>query len=85
MALFKEKESKEAIQSELDDLLIVFGDLEERAAKYKVRVKFQCENYLEIDTNADCSQTRLQVLGEAVSDGEDDGDDDSSEDEGGVD
>ena len=28
--------SKEAAQSELDDLLMVFGDLEEKAAKYKV-------------------------------------------------
>lgn len=31
------EKSKEAIQSELDDLLIVFGDLEEQVAKQKVR------------------------------------------------
>ncbi len=29
-------ESKDAVQSELDDLLMVFGDLEEKVGKYKV-------------------------------------------------
>lgn len=28
--------AKDAVQSELDDLLMVFGDLEEKLAKYKV-------------------------------------------------
>lgn len=32
------KKSKEAVQSELDDLLIVFGDLEDQVAKQKVCV-----------------------------------------------
>lgn len=30
------KKSKDAVQSELDDLLIVFGDLEDQVAKQKV-------------------------------------------------
>jgi chromosome segregation ATPase len=35
-----EKESeKKAVQSELDDLLMVFEDLEEKAEKYKRRLK----------------------------------------------
>jgi hypothetical protein len=28
-----------AVQSELDDLLMVLGDLEEKASKYKVMIK----------------------------------------------
>lgn len=32
------KKEKEAAQSELDDLLMVFADLEEQAAKQKVRI-----------------------------------------------
>jgi septal ring factor EnvC (AmiA/AmiB activator) len=34
----KEKE-KQTVQSELDDLLMVFGDLEDKVAKYKERLK----------------------------------------------
>lgn len=30
------EEAKDAVQSELDDLLMVFGDLEEKLAQYKV-------------------------------------------------
>jgi hypothetical protein len=30
------REAKETTQSELDDLLMVFGDLEEKVTKYKV-------------------------------------------------
>ena len=36
----KEKaKEKDATQTELDDLLMVFGDLEEKVEKYKVRYK----------------------------------------------
>jgi intracellular protein transport protein USO1 len=36
-ALLKEKEDQRtAVQNELDDLLMVLGDLEEKAMKYKV-------------------------------------------------
>jgi hypothetical protein len=31
------EEEKQSVQNELDDLLMVFGDLEEKVAKYKVR------------------------------------------------
>lgn len=34
----KEKE-KDAVQGELDDLLMVFGDLEDKVEKYKEKVK----------------------------------------------
>lgn len=33
----RKEEEKDAAQAELDDLLIVFNDLEEKVAKYKVR------------------------------------------------
>ncbi len=39
----KEKE-KQAVQSELDDLLMVFGDLEDKVTKYKQRLKALGEN-----------------------------------------
>ncbi len=39
-AALAEKESeKQAIQNELDDLLMVFGDLEEKVTKYKAKLK----------------------------------------------
>ncbi|SPJ82172.1 related to transport protein USO1 [Fusarium torulosum] len=36
--LSESKEARETTQSELDDLLMVFGDLEEKVAKYKTRL-----------------------------------------------
>ena len=39
----KEKE-KQAVQGELDDLLMVFGDLEDKVTKYKDRLKELGEN-----------------------------------------
>ncbi|KAK2041139.1 hypothetical protein LZ31DRAFT_473051 [Colletotrichum somersetense] len=38
-AVHKAEEDKQAIQNELDDLLMVFGDLEEKVAKYKAKLK----------------------------------------------
>ncbi|KAL2018059.1 hypothetical protein VTK56DRAFT_1325 [Thermocarpiscus australiensis] len=35
----EKEEERKAVQSELDDLLIVFGDLEEKVSKYKERLK----------------------------------------------
>jgi len=37
--LEKKEEEKKAVQEELDDLLMVFGDLEEKKAKYKKHCK----------------------------------------------
>ncbi|KAL1881968.1 hypothetical protein VTK73DRAFT_3297 [Phialemonium thermophilum] len=37
--LEQKDEEKQAVQTELDDLLMVFGDLEEKTAKYKDRLK----------------------------------------------
>lgn len=41
--LHKETE-KQAVQSELDDLLMVFGDLEEKSSTYKERLRALGEN-----------------------------------------
>jgi chromosome segregation ATPase len=38
-ALAEKEREKKAVQSELDDLLMVFGDLEEKSEKYKERLK----------------------------------------------
>ena len=65
----KEEERKIA-QGELDDLLMVFGDLEEKVSKYKVGLS---SHYVEADTNQ-AKQRQLKALGEEVSEGEDDGD-----------
>src|SRR6266536_3540922 len=35
----KAEKEKQAVQSELDDLLMVFGDLEEKVTKYKEQLK----------------------------------------------
>ena len=44
-AALQEKETaRHAAQSELDDLLMVFGDLEDKVAKYKERLKALGEN-----------------------------------------
>lgn len=37
--LSNELAAKKTVQAELDDLLIVFGDLEEKVARYKVRLR----------------------------------------------
>jgi intracellular protein transport protein USO1 len=38
-ALAEKENERKAVQSELDDLLMVFGDLEEKSSKYKERLK----------------------------------------------
>ena len=38
-ALAEKVKERNAVQSELDDLLMVFGDLEEKSEKYKERLK----------------------------------------------
>ena len=73
-----------AIQSELDDLLMVLGDLEEKASSYKVITTWNlCSQHLarlivrlHIGAIANLSQKRLKALGEVVSDGEDDNEED---------
>jgi hypothetical protein len=59
----KDKE-REGVQSELDDLLIVFGDLEEKVETYKERLRAHGEN----------------VSDEEDGDGDDDGGEDSDVD-----
>lgn len=81
-ALKKAQNSKDSIQSELDDLLIVFGDLEEKAAKYKVR-RFSMLN--ERQELMFCEQARLKKLGEDVSDDDESDEEDSEHGEDGVD
>lgn len=73
------KKSKETVQSELDDLLIVFGDLEDQVAKQKVRVEAcQSDGYKANDLSS--TQSRLRELGEPVSDAEEDSDDEDDVD-----
>jgi chromosome segregation ATPase len=38
-ALVEKEKAREAVQSELDDLLMVFGDLEEKVERYKARLQ----------------------------------------------
>ncbi|PQE23148.1 hypothetical protein CJF31_00006857 [Rutstroemia sp. NJR-2017a BVV2] len=69
----KEK-ARQAAQSELDDLLMVFGDMEEKVSKYKERLKELGENVSDDEDDDD-------------DDDDDDNDDeeDGGEDESGVD
>ena len=43
-ALAEKEHERKAVQSELDDLLMVFGDIEEKSSKYKERLKELGEN-----------------------------------------
>lgn len=43
-ALAEKETRRQAVQSEFDDLLMVFGDLEDKASKYKERLKVMGEN-----------------------------------------
>ena len=38
-AMAENETGRQAVQSELDDLLMVFGDLEDKSSKYKKRLK----------------------------------------------
>ena len=42
----EKEEERKSTQNELDDLLIVFSDMEEKVTKYKVRFTQSCENAL---------------------------------------
>lgn len=76
------REAREMTQSELDDLLMVFGDLEEKMTKYKVGwQRGDIFTILDASSVLTSSQDRLIELGETVSDGEDDDEDDDDEEE----
>lgn len=67
------QEGRKTAQGELDDLLMVFGDLEDKVARYKVGAShwlLAVSRHFFTDTS--CFQHRLVALGETVSDGEDD-------------
>jgi peptidoglycan hydrolase CwlO-like protein len=66
----KEK-ARQAAQSELDDLLMVFGDMEEKVSKYKNRLKELGENVSDDEDDDD--------------DDDNDDEEDGGEDESGVD
>lgn len=74
----KEKEeARNATQTELDDLLIVFGDLEAKRETDKVRYRLKyLYPFLEDQKLIKTLQNRLKELGEDVSEDEDDDDDD---------
>jgi len=52
-ALLEKETEKQAVQSELDDLLMVFGDLEEKVTKYKERLKARGENISDDEQDED--------------------------------
>lgn len=59
---------------------MVFGDLEEKVAKYKVRIFSRTIHFDRETDHRLLEQSRLRELGETVSDGEDDDDDDDDKD-----
>ncbi|WZH42562.1 uncharacterized protein QYS62_003558 [Fusarium acuminatum] len=67
--LSESKEARETTQSELDDLLMVFGDLEEKVAKYKTRL-------------VELGEAVSDGEGEDEDEDEDDDDDDEDDSEG---
>jgi hypothetical protein len=69
--LVEEREAQRAaVQSDLDDLLLVLGDLEEKSAKYKVSTNLgRVSLYNFVINNL---QKRLLDLGVTVSDCEED-------------
>lgn len=56
----KEKERK-AVQGELDDLLMVFGDVEEKSEKYKERLKELGENVSDGEDDEDAGEEEDDV------------------------
>ncbi len=85
------EESRKTVQAELDDLLMVLGDLEEKRARDKVHMflayilkppRFSGKT----ETNAFVTlQKRLRLLGEPVSDVEEDAEVDGEDDMDGID
>jgi hypothetical protein len=76
-ASVKEKEeARAAAQTELDDLFVVLGDLEEKRTRDKVRSTNILRNQ-----NANKMQKRLKELGEEISDDEDDDDEEEEEED----
>ncbi len=78
LAASRAEEGRKAAQGELDDLLMVFGDLEEKVDKYKVSTASKAPHHL---LTIPQLQERLAALGETVSDGEDDGGDEDADDD----
>lgn len=77
-ALKESEEARETTQNELDDLLIVFGDLEAKRNEDKVSTNTQAAGIY----HANLYKNRLRELGQEVSEAEDDDDeDDEDEDE----
>lgn len=79
-ARLKEKEEQHSsTQTELDDLLMVFGDLEDKVEKYKVW--FILHKLRSAQRLMRCPQERLKDLGETISDGEEEEDGDNDDDD----
>jgi len=78
---------KQATQTELDDLLMVFSDLEDKVARYKVSpgspVVLPTRNYrcLSRWLTTDMGQAKLKALGEQISDDDGADDDDDVDDD----
>ena len=49
----QKEDEKQATQTELDDLLMVFGDLEEKVKRYKERLKALGEQISDVEEDGD--------------------------------
>ncbi|KAM0206749.1 hypothetical protein ACHAQD_012304 [Fusarium lateritium] len=80
--LSESKEARETTQSELDDLLMVFGDLEEKVAKYKTRLVELGEAVSDGEDEDDDDDDDEDEDEDEEDDDDDDEDDAESEDQG---
>jgi hypothetical protein len=76
--LRKAEETEKEKQTELDDMFVILGDLEEKRNRDKVSLRCIPSTWNEV---TDMLQKRLKELGEEVSDADDDDDDDEDEDD----
>lgn len=49
----EKEEEKQAVQTELDDLLMVFGDLEEKVSRYREKLKAAGETVTDAEDDED--------------------------------
>ncbi|KAJ3950731.1 Vesicle-mediated ER to Golgi transport protein, partial [Colletotrichum fioriniae] len=76
----KAQEDRKAIQNELDDLLMVFGDLEEKAARYKAKLKELGEAVSDGEEDGDEDSEEEEEEEEEEDRDEDEDDDDNNDD-----
>ncbi|KAK1639603.1 p115 like vesicle tethering protein [Colletotrichum phormii] len=77
----KAEEDRKATQNELDDLLMVFGDLEEKAAKYKAKLKELGEAVSDGEDDDEDEEDEDEGSEEEDEEEEEENDDDNDDDE----